>query len=155
MLRSLTFLAALALSAAASAAVYKWVDAQGNVHYSDRPPSESTPAELVNIDSRPTNRERVAVRGTSGQKQREAVAQGEGKQKAEQATQQAVNSDVAKSRAKQCEEAKARYQTAIDSHKLYKMGKNGEREYLNDAELSQARLDARRTRDESCGSSAP
>lgn len=154
MLRSVTFFAALTLSAVASAAVYKWVDAQGNIHYSDRPPSETTQAQVVNIASRPTNHDRVAARTSSDQKQRETVATADGKQKAEQQTQQSVNSDVARSRAKQCEEAKARYQTAIDSHKLYKLGKNGEREYLSDAELSQARLDARRNMDESCGSSA-
>jgi hypothetical protein len=150
MLRSLAFCLALTLSAVASASVYKWIDAQGNVHYSDRPPEGES--QIVEIASSPSSRARAPARSSSEPKQRESTPQTDGKQKAEQATQQAVNSDVAKSRAKQCEEAKARYQTAIDSHKLYKMGKNGEREYLNDAELSQARLDARRTRDESCGS---
>ncbi|HZF16987.1 MAG TPA: DUF4124 domain-containing protein [Steroidobacteraceae bacterium] len=154
MLRSLAFIAALVLSAAASAAVYKWIDAQGNIHYSDRPPSETIEAQVINIDSRPSNRERVAVRRSASQQQSQSTAQADGKQRAEQATQQAVNSDVAKSRAKQCEEAKTRYQTAVESHKLYKLGKNGEREYLSDTELSQARLDARRNLDESCGSSA-
>lgn len=151
MLRFLAFFAALALSAAASAAVYKWVDAQGNVHYSDRPPSEDTQAQVISVASRPTGHDRVAVRSGADQNQRQSAAPGDSQQKAEKATQQAVNADVAKSRAKQCEEAKARYQTAVDSHKLYKMGKNGEREYLSDAELSQARLDARRSVDESCG----
>jgi len=153
MLRSLAFCLALTLSAVASAAVYKWVDAQGNVHYSDRPPEGES--QVVDIISNPTPRERAAAHTGGQQKQSEATAQTESKQKADRATEQAVSSDVAKSRAKQCEEAKERYRVAIDSHKLYKMGKNGEREYLSDAELSQARLDARRTRDESCGSSAP
>jgi len=152
MLRSLAFCAALALSAVASATVYKWVDPQGNVHYSDLPPSDK--AQIVDIISRPTDRERVAAHAASDTKQRQGAAQDETKQKADQATQQAVNADVAKSRAKQCEEAKERYRVAVDSHKLYKQGKNGEREYLNDTELSQARLDARRNLDESCGPGA-
>jgi hypothetical protein len=152
MLRSLAFCAALMLSAVASAAVYKWVDAEGNVHYSDLPPSDK--AQIVDIISRPTNRERVAARVASTEQQRQGASQDEAKQKADQATQQAVNADVAKSRAKQCEEAKERYRIAVDSHKLYKQGKNGEREYLNDAELSQARLDARRNLEESCGPGA-
>jgi Domain of unknown function (DUF4124) len=153
MLRSLAFCVALTLSAVASASVYKWVDAQGNVHYSDRPPEGE--AQIVDIISSPSSHPRATVRSIGEQKQRQAQAQADGKQKAEQTTQQAVNADVAKSRAKQCEEAKERYRVAIDSHKLYKMGKNGEREYLSEAELSQARLDARRTLDESCGSAAP
>ncbi len=153
MLRSLAFCVALTLSAVASASVYKWVDAQGNVHYSDRPPEGE--AQIVDIISSPSSHPRATARSSGEQKQRQAQAQADGKQKADQTTQQAVNADVAKSRAKQCEEAKERYRVAIDSHKLYKMGKNGEREYLSEAELSQARLDARRTLDESCGSAAP
>jgi len=152
MLRFLAFCAALTLSAVASAAVYKWVDADGRVHYSDRPPEGV--AQIVNIVSRPTNRERLAARAGGEQRQRVVAGQEQAKQKADQATQAAVNSDVAKSRAKQCEEAKERYRVAVDSHKLYKQGKNGERQYLSDAELSQARLDARRDRDESCGAGA-
>jgi hypothetical protein len=150
MLRFLAFCAALTLSAVASAAVYKWVDAEGRVHYSDRPPSED--AQIVNIVSRPTNRERVAARASGEQKPRDTAGQDQSKQ--QKADQAAVNSDVAKSRAKQCEEAKERYRVAVDSHKLYKQGTNGERQYLNDAELSQARLDARRNLEESCGKGA-
>jgi hypothetical protein len=153
MLRFLAFCMALTLSAVASAAVYKWVDAEGRVHYSDRPPSEE--AQIVNIVSRPTNRERVAARASGEQKERQATGQAQEKQqKADQATQAAVNSDVAKSRAKQCDDAKERYRVAVDSHKLYKQGKDGERQYLNDTEISQARLDARRNLEESCGKGA-
>jgi len=75
MLRFLAFCAALTLSAVASAAVYKWVDAEGRVHYSDRPPSEE--AQIVSIISRPTNRERLAARAGGEQKQREAAGAGE------------------------------------------------------------------------------
>jgi hypothetical protein len=149
-MRSLAFCAALALSAVASAAVYKWVDAEGRVHYSDLPPSDQ--AQIVNIISRPTNREQIAARTSSDQKQRGAGGQQQGKQKQDQAAAQAVSADVAKSRAKQCDEAKERYRVAVDSHKMYKVGANGERQYLNDSELSQARLNARRELDESCGS---
>jgi len=152
MMRSLAFCAALTLSAVASAAVYKWVDTEGRVHYSDLPPTDQ--AQLVDIVSRPTSRERVTARTAGDQKQREAAGQQASKQKQDQATAQAVNADVTKSRAKQCEEAKERYRVAVDSHKLYKLGSNGERQYLNDAELSQARLSARRDLDESCGPSA-
>lgn len=152
MLRSLAFCVTLTLSAAASAAVYKWVDAQGGVHYSDLPPSDKV--QVVQIISNPTSRERIAARAESEERRREGASRDESREKAEQATQQAVNADVAKSRAKQCEEAKERYRIAIDSHKLYKLGKNGEREYLSDVELSQARLDARSNLDESCGPGA-
>lgn len=152
MLRSFAFVAALTLSAVASAAVYKWVDPDGRVHYSDRPPSDQ--ALIVNIVSQPTDHERVAARTSSEQKQRDTTTQQDRNQKADQTNAQAVNTDVAKSRAKQCDEAKERYRVAVDSHKIYKLGTSGERQYLNDAEISQARLNARRELDESCGPGA-
>ena len=39
----------LSLSAAALSEVYKWVDAEGQVHYSDRPPPDVKNAEVVDI----------------------------------------------------------------------------------------------------------
>ncbi|MFO1428839.1 MAG: DUF4124 domain-containing protein [Candidatus Competibacteraceae bacterium] len=39
----------LSLSATVPGAVYKWIDAEGQVHYSDRPPPGVTNAEVVDI----------------------------------------------------------------------------------------------------------
>ena len=150
MLRSLAFVAALTMSAVASAAVYKWIDAAGGVHYSDRPQGDH--AELVNIISRATNREAVASHTVTAQVQRNASAQQEEKQKSEQHTEQAVAADLAKAQGKKCADAKERYRLTIESHQLYRQGKNGERVYLSDSEISQARLNARRDLDASCGS---
>jgi hypothetical protein len=44
------------------------------------------------------------------------------------------------------------YAQRINSQRLFRTGKNGEREYLNDSELAQARVDALRERDSICGS---
>jgi hypothetical protein len=152
MLRSLVFCTALALSAVASAAVYKWVDPDGRVHYSDVPPSDK--AQLIDIVSRPTNQQRSAARAASAKEQRAANAQEQSKQKADQAMTQEVNADVAKAQAKKCTEAKEHYRVAVESHRLYRQGANGERQYLSDAELSQERLNARRELDDFCGSAA-
>jgi hypothetical protein len=154
MLRSFAFCMALTLSAVASAsAVYKWVDPDGRVHYSDVPPSDK--ATLVDIIvSRPPSQERAPAPAASARVSRSAPTQDQSKQKADQAVAQEVNSDLAKANVKKCNEAKERYRTAIESHRLYKLGPNGERQYLSDSELSQARMDARRDVDESCGSSA-
>jgi len=154
MLRSFAFCMALALSAVASAAaVYKWVDPDGRVHYSDVPPSDK--ATLVDIIvSHPSSQERSSTPSTSARPASTVPAQDQGKQKADQAVAQEVNTDLAKANAKKCSEAKERYRVAIESHRLYKLGPNGERQYLSDSELSQARMNARRDLDDSCGSSA-
>ena len=66
-------------------------------------------------------------------------------------TARAVQSDVAATQAKQCKEATDRYNRAIEARRIYKTGPNGEQIFLNEAELTQARLDARNARDIACG----
>lgn len=46
-MKRLTMLLALALCAPSQAALNKWVDAQGNVHYSDQPPPPNVKAATV------------------------------------------------------------------------------------------------------------
>lgn len=137
----------LTMSAAASAEVYRWVDSQGRVYYSDRPAEN---AELVSIASRPTNRERVAARTEAEGAERAQTAQRNTQQQSEQATANAVQQDVTKARAEQCKEAQAAYKTATEKQRLYRVGKDGERQYLTDAELTEARINSKKAVDELC-----
>jgi hypothetical protein len=66
-------------------------------------------------------------------------------------TARAVQADVTATKAKQCKEATDRYNRAIEARRIYKTGPNGEQIFLNEAELTQARLDARNSRDIACG----
>ena len=63
----------------------------------------------------------------------------------------AVSRDLEASRAERCEKAKAFYQNAINSQRLYRTKPDGTREYLNDQELAQARVDALKDRNAICG----
>ena len=74
---------------------------------------------------------------------------------AEDASRQAVEKDVAATRADRCKQAKDKYQESIQAHRVYRMNKAGEREYLSDSDLDQARLNACIEMDRACGSSAP
>jgi len=59
--RGLALLAALALSAAAPATdVYRWVDAEGKIHFADSPPPDVS-AEKLAIRSAPTDPSSVAT----------------------------------------------------------------------------------------------
>jgi hypothetical protein len=66
-------------------------------------------------------------------------------------TTRAVQAEVAATQAKQCKEATDRYNRAIEARRIYKPGPNGEQIFLNEAELTQARVDARTARDSACG----
>ena len=67
------------------------------------------------------------------------------------ATRQAVQKDVAAVRADQCKQAQDKYQKAVAARRVYRLNKAGEREYLSDAEMEQARLAARLEVDRTCG----
>jgi Domain of unknown function (DUF4124) len=138
----------LTVSAAASAEVWRWVDSQGRVHYSDVPIEGATRVEGVN--SRTTNREVVAQRTANESEQRAQLATRETQQRTEQATSEAVQQDVGRAREEQCKKAQEQYKTAVESQRLYRVGKDGERVYLTDAELTEARVNSRKAVDELC-----
>jgi hypothetical protein len=64
---------------------------------------------------------------------------------------QAVQKDVSAVRATQCKDAQDKYQKAVEARRVYRMGKDGEREYLSDTEADQMRLNARLEMEKSCG----
>ena len=66
---------------------------------------------------------------------------------------QAVQKDVSAARATQCKDAQTKYQKSVEARRVYRMGKDGEREYLSDTEADQMRLNARLEMEQSCGKS--
>jgi len=133
---------------AASADVFRWVDAQGRVHYSDRPDADN--AVRVGVVSHASNPDAIAARNQSDADARSKAATQNAQQQAQQNTANAVQKDVEKSREGQCKEAKERYRVAIESQKLYRVGKDGERQYLTSQEIDEARLNARKDMDTVC-----
>lgn len=145
--------ALLALAAtAAHADVWGWQDAQGKWHYSDVPVQG---AKLIRKGSRDVPRAATgtgaaATSGAAGT----AIAAGDAASArlAADAAARGVQADLDKNRAEQCKQASERYDKMIAARRLYKEPTPGQRAYLTDAELAQARVDARRERDEACGS---
>jgi len=138
---------ALLVSTAASAEVYRWVDGKGNVHYSDRPAEN---AQVVGVASRPTNREVLAQRTAEEREERSQVATADTQRQKDQQTADSVKQDLSRTREEQCKKAQEAYKTAIESQRLYREGKDGERQYLTDAELTETRLNSRKAVDELC-----
>ena len=127
----------LAAGVAWGAEVYRSVDANGVVTFSDRP-AESSSERIVVATARPTQtaaprsrraepaaQSQQAPTVDGGETQREPTA-------AERSEERARNCEVATERAE-------RYRT---SRRLYRELPNGEREYLDDTELESARADA-------------
>ena len=128
----------LALSGSALASdIYKWVDAEGNVHYGDRPVGDQS--ERMAIQSRPTDpaavREQYQARLQARSERREADAEAA----AEAAESENEKRNEAEERMQKCQASRATMERFVRSRRLYREDANGERVYLDEAEMLAAR----------------
>jgi hypothetical protein len=138
-----TAVALFGVVAAAHADVYRWTDAQGHVQYSDRWVPGSTLIKGSSHTPAPpeqTDQQKLAASDA-------ALAD----QKAQREAEQAVKQDVAATRAEQCKKATEEYEKSIRSRRIFKEGKNGEREYLSDPDADAYRAKLLTQRKELCG----
>ncbi|SFK47825.1 DUF4124 domain-containing protein [Methylophaga sulfidovorans] len=99
------------LSSTASADIYKWVDDQGQVHYSQQAP-ESAPAELIKTPPPPSVDPAQAQREVDALIAQQKAAEQEKQQAQQQAEQQAAQEAELE---KQCQDAKDAL-TAYQNH---------------------------------------
>lgn len=138
-------LCSLAATTAVAGTVYKWADRQGQIHYTDRPPRGD--AKLLAVIHEATGAaDDQTDSGTSPDESGNAADSGAtddagADEGVSAAMKKSVEDDVAKTRTEQCTKAKERYQTYVNSVRVYRE-KDGKREYLNQKELEQARLQA-------------
>jgi len=131
----------------ARADVYRWVDERGEPHYSDQWVPGSTVIKTSKTRPGSDTMNRSAEDKALAAASNNATAQLE-----KQSNSRAVQQDLSKSRDAQCKAAKDRYVQAINSHRVYKQGKDGEREYLSDADADAYREVARKDVQSLCGS---
>ena len=140
------------LAAPAFADVYKWLDPQGRVHYTDRPPP--TDAKLVSVETGGGTRGAHAASAPAPAPAAPTTAPLPAPTPAEAARlKKSVDADVAGARAEQCKTAQEHYQKYVASRKIFREGPNKERIYLTDQELDTERLQAKHDVDELCGQS--
>lgn len=146
----LLFVLLAGFAAAASAAatgVYRWVDAEGKVHYSDVPPAEQPQqAERVTVRTTPADPEKAAALAEARAKAAE--------QQTEQQAQAAKDAEVAAAeqarRAQQCAMARNNLRQLQNTNRAYESTANGGRRYYSDAELANRRAQAQAWVNEYC-----
>jgi hypothetical protein len=138
-------LSLMAISANVRADVWKWVDTSGQAQYSDR---WVPGAQLIKSD----HPHESAPGATDSQKSLTSMNDRAATQLSEQNAAAAVRQDVASARTEQCKQAKERYDKMIEARRIFRPGKDGEREYLSDAEADQMRVQARMDMQLACGS---
>jgi hypothetical protein len=131
--------------------VYRYVDDRGTTLYTDKP---IPGAVLVSTGSqRPPE---VAQRSyAANQAATNSQLNASNQRVADSQDNSRVAANVAKdleaSRAERCKKARENYDMSINSHRLYRAGKDGGREYLSDAELAQHRMSAAKAVEAICG----
>ncbi len=151
-----TLLLGLGVSGTLSAqTVYKSVDDEGHVAFTDRPPLQQAdgeqPLDVLELRIRLTDPALIAANRESAQADARANGVAEdirAKHDSEDAAELAAKE---KQRAENCDFAKARLTKYSQVRRLYREGSNGEREYLSDDEIDTERANAARAIDKWCG----
>jgi Domain of unknown function (DUF4124) len=124
--------------------IYKSVDAQGHVVYSDRADT-SVAKTTVHIDQ--PNPENVARNA----KEQEIVKAEEGQRKKQQAVDDAKKSQQDHVREVQCSGARDHYYALKDARRVYDRDEAGNRVYYNDADADAKREEAKAAMAAACG----
>ena len=131
----------------ASAGVYKWVDANGQTHFGDRPPAQAASSE-VTVKAAPASADAVARE--RHQKMTEFLEQQQEERKARQAADAQAEEKAAK-RAEVCRKLQARLKFLASVSTFYNLNDQGERVFVNEAENARIRADFRQKVKRTCG----
>jgi hypothetical protein len=142
---SIALAALAAVVTAAHADVYKTVDAQGQVHYSDQ---WSPGAELIKGD-----RSRIAPAPPADTP---APSNSNAAPDPTKAAAKQVQSDMEALRAEQCKQLKDQYDKVIHARRIYQPNTDSSapKQYMSDAEADAERVKTRQAMDEACAGGA-
>lgn len=138
--------AAMVFTATQAQQVYRWVDAQGNVHYSQTPPpsavTKTTVMELAPLPPDPT--------GVAEQKQlMKSVAKADAAK--QQAAQQAAQEAAKKAQQQQaCDAARKQLQGYMEAHRVITNGNSANPTYYTGQDLVKFREQAQQQVDKVC-----
>jgi hypothetical protein len=141
---------ALALAPAALAQLYKWVDKDGRVTYSDQPPPAQQSKQL-NISTGTSGQSAAPATKPAGDAEKDA-------QKAKTAAAEKAQKDEEAAKAKKqneeyCARARAYLKTVTDGGRVATYDDKGERVLMDDQQLEAERVRAQKEVDESCKAS--
>ena len=125
--------------------VYKAVDAQGHVTYSDRPTAAGAQKTDVIVqqanpkEAQRLAKERMLLEAEDDQRTRKAAANEHAKAKEDSAKKQL------------CDNARRHYNDMKDANRIYTIAADGNREYYSDAQADAMRTEAKRAMDAACG----
>jgi hypothetical protein len=138
---ALTLIAAPSLAADS---IYKSVDAEGRVTYSDHP--LSTASQVVSVNVRPPDRNEA--RRVS--KEQAIFTSIEAQSERQQSLKNKQKEDARRKREQRCTQAKTRVAELHEYGRVYRRDEQGNRVYYSDAELAGLRSEAKKVAEDSC-----
>jgi hypothetical protein len=148
LLSTLTIVTYALMTQAAHADVYKHTDEKGNVLYTDKP--KTLPAQRLDVKTQKTDVVAAQARQEADLKRMQDANNARQQGTANQADQKQASELSAKDKAERCVKARERYDSYMNSQRLYETLPNNERRYLSDAELDAARNSAKVSMDTLC-----
>jgi hypothetical protein len=126
--------------------IYKYVDAQGHVTYSDRPNTAGAKKTEVTVQQAdPHEAARLA-------KENQLLKAEDDQRKKQQANEDRVKAQQDRDKAARCQTARDHYNAVKDNGRLYTRDAQGNKVYYNDAEADAKRETARQVMATACGS---
>ena len=140
--------AAVLATSASAGEIYKYVDEQGNVHYLDRPTGESG-EQRMDITYARTSSAAVNAQVKRRSDYMEALDEARKETQSRQEAEAQARAEM-ETRAAKCEQNRARLESYLQSRRLYRENEAGEREYLDDEQILEARRKAEEAIQETC-----
>ncbi|MGB5275639.1 MAG: DUF4124 domain-containing protein [Gammaproteobacteria bacterium] len=136
-MRYVAFLLLLLASLVARAGVYKWIDENGNVHYTDSP-TATQPSVEMHVDDSATE----PVYGEDGQmsreEKRERLLQSMAEDRLEKQEQREKQRAIKRENRNKCNRYRDQMRHYERASSLYRLDKNGERVYMSDGDRTKA-----------------
>jgi hypothetical protein len=127
------------VSAVATAEVYKWVDADGNVHYGDRPPATGVVPRSMSLPAEPAKDADHEQRSLKQHRLLEAFEA----ERSERDRAEAETAAARRKRTQECEKARRDLVGFERASIVYTSDESGARIYMNDEERREAAVEAR------------
>jgi hypothetical protein len=136
------------MASASAADVYKYKDEKGNIQYTDRP--LTLPAERINIQSQRTDV--VELQERTNDETKAAADQDKARQQADKVKtdQKKATVATAEGKAEACNKARQDYLSRMNAQRLFEQLPNGDRRYLESAEIDATRAAAKTAMDALC-----
>lgn len=125
-----------------SAEIYRWTDANGQVHFGQRPAAAG--AEQIEV------KPQVVERDQSTREREERATRFYDARREEQAQASAVAAEQQAKRAEECRELRKRLASIPEGRSYYRTEADGQRSYYSDEQLDTARQQLQRQVSERC-----